>query len=418
MTTKRVLAAVADDVTGGTDLASLWRREGLTVMQTFGVPSKALPPADAIVVSCKTRTAPVADAVTAARAAFSFLRQIGASQLYFKYCSTFDSTDTGNIGPVIEAGLDYLNADFTIACPAYPALQRTVYRGHLFVGDALLSDSPMRSHPLTPMTDSNLVRVLQRQCKRTVGLIPFEAVESGPVATHRCLMKHRSIGDSIVIADALNDEHLDTLAVATSEFPFVTGGAALGGVLARQRRGQAPCDTWHPPEPTGGAVAVLSGSCSEATRRQVSFVAERMPSLPLDPVALDNDYLRRVGEWAMNAMARGSLLIYSTAEPMVVEGVHATLGRQRSAKNIEDAFGRIAQHLAAAGVRHFIVAGGETAGAVIDALGIKVMAFGDEIDPGVPWAYSVDPPGYTLALKSGNFGSHEFFAKAVGVVHE
>src|SRR5262245_20069586 len=236
----RMLGAVADDVTGGTDLASLWRREGLAVLQTFGLPSEPLPPADAIVISCKTRTAPIADAVTAATAAFSFLKAAGVSQFYFKYCSTFDSTDAGNIGPVIEAGLEHLDTDFAIACPAYPALERTVYRGHLFVGDTLLSDSPMRSHPLTPMTDSHLVRVLQRQCTRTVRLIPFDVVDGGPVATHQCLMKCRANGDGIAIADAVRDEHLDTLAVATSELPFVTGGAALAGALARQLRGQAP----------------------------------------------------------------------------------------------------------------------------------------------------------------------------------
>lgn len=417
-----MLGAVADDVTGGTDLASLCRREGLAVLQTFGVPSKPLPPADAIVVSCKTRMAPVAEAVSAARAAFSFLTRAGADQLYFKYCSTFDSTDAGNIGPVIEAGLDWLRAEFTIACPAYPAFERTVYRGHLFVGDTLLSDSPMRSHPLTPMTDANLVRVLQRQCKRAVGLTAFDVVERGPVAVREHFMTLRSAGHTIAVVDAVHDAHLDTIAAAATDLPFVTGGAALGGALARRRRPSVPPASWRAAASAGSMVAVLSGSCSEATQRQVSSVAGHLPSLQLDPRALeDPDHARRVGEWALGAMAAGSLLIYSTAEPSVVEGVQATLGRQRAAANVERAFGRIARHLADAGVRHFVVAGGETAGAVIDALGIKVMAFGDEIDPGVPWTFSIDPPGFTLALKSGNFGSPEFFAKAVGavgVVHE
>ena len=414
-----VLGAVADDVTGGTDLASLLRREGLAVIQTFGVPAAPLPPADAIVVSCKARTAPLADAVGATQAALSFLKQAGADQFYFKYCSTFDSTDTGNIGPVIDAGLDSLETDVAIACPAYPSLERTVYRGHLFVGDTLLSESPMRHHPLTPMTDSNLVRVLQRQSRRSVGLITCDVVERGPVAVHQRLTMLRSAGGSIAVVDAISERHLDTIAAASADLPFVTGGAALGGALARQRRGRARAGRELPARPGRGAVAVLSGSCSQATERQVSYVAHRMPSLPLDPMALDDSqYIEHVHEWALAAMGRGSLVIHSTAAPSIVEGVQAALGRQQAARSVEQAFGRVARQLAAAGVRNFIVAGGETAGAVIEALGIKVMAFGDEIDPGVPWAYSVDPPGYTFALKSGNFGSPEFFAKAVGVLHE
>src|SRR5262245_31130517 len=269
----RMLGAVADDVTGGTDLASLWRREGLAVLQTFGLPSEPLPPADAIVNSCKTRTAPIADAVTAATAAFSFLKAAGVSQFYFKYCSTFDSTDAGNIGPVIEAGLEHLDTDFAIACPAYPALERTVYQGHLFVGDTLLSDSAMRSHPLTPMTDSNIVRVLQRQCAGAVRLIALDVVERGPAALRERITELRFAGTSIAVVDALHDGHLDTIAAATTDLPFVTGGAALGGAVARQLRRRIDRPDWPTGKHTTGAVALLSGSCSQATQRQVSYVA-------------------------------------------------------------------------------------------------------------------------------------------------
>jgi 3-dehydrotetronate 4-kinase len=408
------LGAIADDLTGASDLASVIRRAGWTVVQTIGVPRTALPPADAVVVSLKTRTIPAADAVAAARAAAAFLRHAGAEQLYLKYCSTFDSTDEGNIGPVIDALLTDIGDDFTIACPAYPAQQRTVYQGHLFVGRDLLSDSPMRDHPLTPMTDANLVRVLGRQCPRPIGLVPLADVEDGAATTLRRLRSLRAEGYAVAIVDSLCDRHLDIVGEACRPLPLLTGGAALGGALARTRGPSRTLGLGRRP-PRSRPVVMLSGSCSAATRAQVARAASVVPSEAIDPLALADDErtLARTIEWALSNLRGPGLLIYSSAEPDAVRLAHARLGRTAAARLIESAFARVATALASAGVRTFVVAGGETAGAVVQALGIGVIAFGEELDPGVPWTYSLEPEGFAIAMKSGNFGGPDLFAKAL-----
>ena len=412
------LGAIADDLTGASDLASVIRRERWTVLQTIGVPPAPLPPADAVIVSLKTRTVPPAEAVAASLSAAAFLRRSGADQLYFKYCSTFDSTDRGNIGPVIEALLSDLGEDFTIACPAYPALQRTVYLGHLFVGHDLLSESPMRCHPLTPMTDANLVRVLGRQCRRPIGLLSLPDVEGGEQVARRRLDMLRREGHVAAIADSIFDRHLDTVGRACVGLPLVTGGAALGGALARAHGVPAG----HPEPATlpavSGPAVILSGSCSAATLNQLARVAPMVPSIAIDPVALadHNQAVSRIIEWACGNLRQERILIYSSADPRAVADVQRRLGRTDAARLIEDAFSAIAAALAEAGVRTFIVAGGETAGAVVQALGVRVLAFGEEIDPGVPWTYSLDPEGFSLAMKSGNFGRPDLFMKAFGDV--
>jgi uncharacterized protein YgbK (DUF1537 family) len=412
------LGAIADDVTGGTDLASVLRRAGLRVVQTLGLPPAILPPADAVVVSLKTRTAPVAEATAAAAAAAALLLDAAAAQLYFKYCSTFDSTDEGNIGPVIETLLDRLAVPFTVACPAYPALDRTVYQGHLFVGDRLLSDSPMRHHPLTPMTDSNLVGVLQRQCRGSVGLVPLADVEAGVAATEARFAALVAAGYRVAIADAILDRHLQTLAAACAPLRLVTGGAALAGGLALTNTNNVAREGASRPAPHVTApVAVLSGSCSAATLAQVQRLAGEVPARALDPVRLAEDAreLPRLIDWASDQARRGlSFLLYSTARSDTVEAAQARLGRVQAAALLEGAFRQLATALGASGVRTFVVAGGETSGAVLQGLGIRLLGFGDEIDPGVPWSYSLDPEGFMLALKSGNFGSPDFFAKAIG----
>ena len=229
------LGAIADDVTGGTDLAGLLRRAGLDVVQTFDAPDR-VPRADAVVVSLKIRTAPVQAASAAAATACTALASAGAEQIYFKYCSTFDSTDEGNIGPVIDTLLETLGADFTIACPSYPEVARTVYLGHLFVGKVLLSESSMRYHPLTPMADSNLVRVLGRQTSSLVGLVDLSTIDAGPRAVCDRFDELRRSGHRIAICDAIFDRHLETIAEASRGVRLLTGGAALGGVIARQAR--------------------------------------------------------------------------------------------------------------------------------------------------------------------------------------
>jgi uncharacterized protein YgbK (DUF1537 family) len=418
---RSMLGAIADDVTGGTDLGSVLHRAGLSVVQTLGVPGNGIPAVDAVVISLKTRTAPVADAVQRSLAAADCLISQGVTQLYFKYCSTFDSTDKGNIGPVIDALLERLGESFTIACPAYPALSRTTYAAHLFVQGELLSESPMRHHPLNPMIDSNLVRVLARQSRGPVVGIPLETVEAGAVELRRRFEAMARTGARVAIVDALFDRHVDVIGEAAVGLRLVTGGAALGGALARAQarpRAQAAGSSDH--ATVGGAgsqrIAILSGSCSSATQVQVQVLAASVPSKVIDPVAIADKPSELLGlsEWARCQAREGPVLLYSTNGPEYVADVQTRLGRSASAGLVESAFGHIAQTLASDGVRTFVVAGGETSGAVLHALGVRMIEFGDEIEPGVPWTRSIEPTGFTLALKSGNFGGPDFFLHALG----
>ncbi|MGH9309046.1 MAG: 3-oxo-tetronate kinase [Vicinamibacterales bacterium] len=409
--------AIADDITGGTDLASAIRQTGLTVLQTIGVPRALNHTADVVIVSLKTRTAPVSEATEAASTAAAMLRAAGAAGLYFKYCSTFDSTDEGNIGPVIERLLDDLSAPFAMSTPAYPELGRTVYLGHLFVGDRLLSESSMRNHPLTPMRDANLVRVLGRQCRSPIGLVPFPAVEAGARGIRRACGALEASGHRIAIADAISPTHLRRIAESCASFPLVSGAAGLGRSLAQRKAAGA---TSGPPKEVDAdarlPAAVLSGSCSSATQAQVQRLAAVLPSRAVDPLKLaaDERELTNLIDWACDRAGKDSLLVYSTANPGSVREVQRELGRIEAAAIVESTFRALASALAQCGVRTFIVAGGETSGAVLEALDIRALTFGSEIEPGVPWTFTVDPPGFRLALKSGNFGSTDFFSKAIG----
>ena len=408
------LGAIADDVTGGTDLASVLRRGGLTVVQTLD--SLAIPvDADAVVVSQKIRTAPAGVARSSAGAAAEALRSAGAEQIYFKYCSTFDSTDAGNIGPVIDELLARLEESFTIACPAYPTLSRTVYAGHLFVGQQLLSDSPMRHHPLTPMTDANLVRVLGRQTRARVGLVDLATIEAGPRAVANGFAELTGAGYGVAIVDALFDRHLDTIAEASAGMRLITGGAALGGALARANHNPRRPGAHGRTVPVRGPIAMLSGSCSAATLAQIEQVAGVLPMREIDPmkIAENPGELPRLIEWATDQVATGSVLLYSSGRPGKVRAVQQRLGHAPAAALVEQTFGSLAVALAGRGVRTFVVAGGETSGAVLEALNIRMLTFGDELDPGVPWTSSLEPDGFVFALKSGNFGSRNFFVKAL-----
>ena len=421
-----LIGCIADDFTGATDLANNLVRAGMRCVQTIGVPDGgAAVQADAIVVALKSRTVPAAEAVEQSLAALRWLQAQGVEQIYFKYCSTFDSTPEGNIGPVTEALLDALHGPgqgFTIACPAFPVNQRTVFKGHLFVGDVLLSDSGMRHHPLTPMTDANLVRVMQAQTRRKVGLVAQDVVAAGPQAIRERFAVLQAEGVGVAVVDAVSNEDLMLIGQALAGMPLVTAGSGIAIGLPQnwpqlQARGADVRADALPP--ARGAQAVVSGSCSVATNAQVlHFKQSGRPSLAIDPLAIaaGEDVAAQALAWAEPLLASGPVLFYATAEPSAVRAVQEKLGVARAGEMVEHTLSRIAAGLVQRGVRQLLVAGGETSGAVVQALGVQRMAIGPQIDPGVPWT-SVDTPlcpgeQVHVALKSGNFGSTDFFTKA------
>lgn len=421
-----LLGCIADDFTGGTDLAGMLVKHGMRTVQMIGVPTGPVPDdIDAIVIALKSRTNPVEEAQAESLAALKWLQEQGCRQFYFKYCSTFDSTPRGNIGPVAEALMAALGTDFTIACPAFPANQRTIYKGHLFVGDVLLSDSGMRNHPLTPMTDANLVRVLQQQVAGKVGLVEFGTVAAGAGAIRERFAALRKDGCNFAIADALTNDDLLALGEACADMPLVTAGSgvALGLPPNFRRAGLLP-DYAHEEAgaatlpATGGLRAVVAGSCSVATQAQVAAMKAQHPAFNVDPRALarGEDVVGAALDWAKPKLAGGPVLVYATSTPDEVRAVQAELGVEAAGSLVENALAAIAQGLVAAGVGQLIVAGGETSGAVVKALGVSGLRIGPEIDPGVPWtvALTTDRAArpLALALKSGNFGTTDFFLKA------
>jgi len=416
-----LLGCIADDFTGGTDLAGMLVKAGMRTVQLIGVPDGP-PPADvdAVVIALKSRTSPVDDAVAESLDALRWLREAGCRQFYFKYCSTFDSTPRGNIGPVAEALMRALDTDFTIACPALPANGRTIYQGYLFVGNVLLSECGMRYHPLTPMTDANLVRVLQQQAARKVGLVDHATVSRGEASIRARFAALREEDLGFAVVDALSNADLDAIAAACADLPLVTGGSgiALGLPQNFRRRGLLASNVVADGLPkTGGLRAVISGSCSVATQRQVDVMRASFPSFNVDPLRLarGEDVVSAALDWAGSRIGREPVLIYATATPEAVRQVQAELGVGQAGQLVEQALATIALGLVRAGVGRMIVAGGETSGAVVKALGVKGLRIGPEIDPGVPWTSTLHDDGtppLALALKSGNFGSEDFFLKA------
>ena len=415
-----ILGVMADDFTGATDVAGMLVGAGMRTVQVIGVPQGPMPDADAVVIALKSRTCPPAQAVAQSLQALRALQAAGARQIYFKYCSTFDSTPQGNIGPVADALMDALKADIAIACPAFPDNGRTVFRGHLFVGDILLSDSGMRDHPLTPMTEANLVRVLQPQTRRRVGLLAQPVVSRGADAVRERLQALRAEGAGLAVADAVANADLLTLGEACADMPLITAGSgvALGLPPAYARRG------WLTPDagsaqltPVQGPAAVLAGSCSQATQGQVAnWKAAGHTALHLDPLVLASNaqHLEQLKSQALGALARGPVLVYATADAASVKGVQEKLGTAAAGELVEHAMARLAQALAQAGVRRLVVAGGETSGAVTQALGLSQLRIGAPICPGVPWTqgrWQGEP--LWLALKSGNFGGPDFFGQAL-----
>ncbi len=414
-----LLGCIADDFTGATDLANNLVRAGMRVVQTIGVPAHPLDAdVDAVVVSLKSRTIAPAEAAQQSVDALAWLRAQGVQQIYFKYCSTFDSTPTGNIGPVTDALMDALGTDFTIATPAFPDAGRTVFKGYLFVGDVLLHESGMQDHPLTPMTDASLLRVLQSQTRHKVGLIDYRDVAQGEAAIRSRIAALRAEGVGIAVADAISNADLQRLAAAVSDMPLVTAGSGLAIGLPANF-GIAPNAAASALPASKGLKAIISGSCSRATNAQVAnFIQAGSPAIALDPLSLVDDSdaaIQKALAWAYPRLADGPVLIYTTTNPEDLKQVQRRLGVQQAGEQVEQALARIAQGLAHAGVRQLVVAGGETSGAVVQALGMDQLQIGAQIDPGVPWCAARSKVAGDLihiALKSGNFGTPDFFSKA------
>jgi len=414
-----LLGCIADDFTGATDLANMLVRGGMRTIQAIGVPSAPLgEDVDAVVVALKSRTIDPAEAVAQSLAALDWVKGAGCRQVYFKYCSTFDSTPKGNIGPVTDALMDALGTDFTIACPAFPEAGRTICRGYLFVGDQLLSESGMKDHPLTPMTDANLVRVLQPQTKRKVGLIRYDVLARGAADAREEIAALRRQGVGIAVADALGQSDLDRLSEACADLPLVTAGSGVGLAIAEHHRrvGHLPHAAAAARLPkVAGRAAVLSGSCSQATNGQVADWMQSRLGYRIDPLKLaaGQPVVEEALAWAKERLQKEPVLIYATSAPEDVKAVQRELGIERAGALVEKALAGIGKGLVAAGVRKLVVAGGETAGAVVGALGIASLRIGPQIDPGVPWTESLGGEPLALALKSGNFGSPDFFSKAL-----
>ena len=413
-----LLGSVADDFTGATDLANTLVKAGMRTVQLLGVPRAGLsvPDADAVIVALKSRSNPASEAVESSLAALKWLQAAGARQFYFKYCSTFDSTDRGNIGPVADALLDALGADFTVFNPSFPTNKRTVYKGYLFVGDELLSESGMRHHPLTPMTDPSLVRVLQRQTQHKVGLVQYSTVVKGAQAVRTAIETLRSSGFRHAVLDSITDDHLHTLGEACADLKLVTGGSGMAMGLPANfvRQGLLKTGQHYVLPKVTGSTAVLAGSCSVATQGQVALMKKEHDAFELDPMAIASgkDVAAAALSWAGTRLSERPILIYSTASPEQVSAVQRELGRENAGELVERALSKIAQGLVARGVRRLVVAGGETSGAVVGALGVEGLHIGPEIDPGVPWTFSLGEPTLALALKSGNFGTPDFFTRA------
>jgi uncharacterized protein YgbK (DUF1537 family) len=420
---KLSLGCIADDYTGASDLANTLTRCGLRTVQTIGVPADNLdlPEVDAVVVSLKSRSIEAGLAVSRSRAAEKWLRGRGADHVLFKICSTFDSTDAGNIGPVMDALRADAGDTIVLVTPAFPGTGRTVYQGVLFVGSVPLNESPLKDHPLNPMHDSNLVRVLARQSNIRVGLVALADIARGPEAVRARLADLSGKGFGAVIADAVFDDDLETIGAVALDHRVSVGASGIGLGLARalvaSGKGRSNAPDAVSDAPVGGPAACLAGSCSQATLAQIASAEAEMPVLHLDPeqVIAGRDEARRALAWARERLRDGPVLIASSSTPDEVAALQARHGRDAAGHAIEQAMADIAEGLVQSGVRRLVVAGGETSGAVVDRLKIPGFLVGAEIAPGVPVLRAVGASDgeMLLALKSGNFGGPEFFSDAL-----
>lgn len=439
------IGVIADDFTGATDIAGFLVSAGLRTAQ-LNSPEKA-PEAlevEAVVISLKTRSIPARDAVEQSLHACRILQRLGAEQIIFKYCSTFDSTQEGNIGPVTDALLDELGEDFTVVAPALPVNGRTVYQSTLFVHHQPLHESGMEDHPVTPMRDANLIRLMEAQSRGSAAPVPYQVVERGPEAVREELERVRSEGARYAVLDTLNHDHLDVIGQAVSGLRLLTGGSGIGSGLARTltgRAGREPADSETRRSPaqdwefTAGAAVVISGSASQMTNRQVERYAGLAPSTALDIARVVEDaqaYREELAAWVLENGGQGAdaaapepadhrpasaaPMVYATAAPETVRQWQRRYGAEELSAAIEEFFGQLAARLREQGVTRFIVAGGETSGAVTQALGVEGFEVGPQIAPGVPWTRSLEPDPQRridLTLKSGNFGDEDFFRTAV-----
>ncbi|MBY3204915.1 3-oxo-tetronate kinase [Rhizobium laguerreae] len=421
------LGSIADDYTGASDLANTLTKNGLRTVQTVGIPDPALalPDVDAVVVSLKIRSVPASDAVTAATSAERWLRQRGAGHVLYKICSTFDSTDAGNIGPVAEALSEAAGGGVVLVAPAFPETGRTVYFGHLFVGGQPLNESPLKDHPLNPMHDANLVRVLTRQSRNAVGLIDLTCIAAGAGAVKARLDTLSKASVTAVIADAIFERDLETLGEIALETPVSTGASGLGLGLARAlvrsgRISSGGATTADAIRPVGGLSAIVAGSCSKATLHQLDIAERSMPVLRLDPERLlaGPDEIAAAISWAGERISAGPVVVAASAAPETVSRLQSLYGREASGHAIETATSIITAELVERGVRRLVIAGGETSGAAVDRLAIPAFLIGPEIAPGVPVLRTIGNAqgDMLLALKSGNFGGEDFFTAALAVM--
>ena len=413
------LGCIADDFTGATDLASMLARSGVNVSLRIGVPLS--PPentAEIEVIALKTRSISASKAIEESLSALKWLKEAGAKKYFFKYCSTFDSTSEGNIGPVSEALMNELKVDQTIYCPAFPENGRSIYMGNLFVGQKLLSESSMKDHPLTPMNDSNLMRLLSAQVSRRVGLADRIIVNSGVNSLKEKLISLKENDVPHVIVDAVADTDLDTIASACQDMDFITGGSALAMPLAEFYKASgkisANDNSFMNKKLNTGSI-ILSGSCSEMTIIQVkNFIQRGAAAFQLDPIDLAENGIKKVLDWLSSQDFTKNIIIYATSDPDTVKKVQAELGVDMAGKIVEQGLSECAIAARELGIKNFIIAGGETSGAITKALNIRQLDIGIEIAPGVPWTFSGKRNNQiALSLKSGNFGSEEFFTEAL-----
>ena len=415
------LGVIADDFTGATDIAGFLVENGLSTLQLAGVPEHDgdLPQVDAVVISLKSRSCPAGEAVRDSLAALAWFQARGCPRIYQKYCSTFDSTAAGNIGPVTDALLAALGQDFTLICPALPVNGRTVYQGNLFVGALPLAESGMRHHPITPMQDSNLLRLMEGQGSGRAGLVPFATIDKGAATIAGAFEQLAEDGVRYAVVDTLTEQHLLDIATAALDMPLLTGGSGLAIGLARQLGSGDLQGAREAGWPRGTRAVVLSGSCSEMTNRQVARYRQHAPALALDVARCleDADYPAVLAQWVLAQPLAPAPLVYATTSPGELARIQESHGQQAASDAVEHCFARLAQLLQGAGVDRFIIAGGETSSRITQALGVKAFHIGPQIAPGVPWVRAIDAP-LSLALKSGNFGDEDFFDKAQEYFHD
>lgn len=415
-----LLGCIADDITGASDIGLMLASNGLPTTLFLGIPDEHREiTTPAVVIALKIRTVPADEAVAQASAAADWLLSRKARQLFYKYCSTFDSTSDGNIGPITNALLNKVDENLTVLLPAFPENKRTVRNGYLYVDDVPLHRSAMRNHPLTPMTDSYLPRLMDSQTSQGLtGLVASDIVVNGVAAIKSALAEKRAAGNRYVVIDTRSDDDMRPIAEAIADLKLITGGSGIGSAIPETLRGQRLLD----PEITTavlpklpGNAAVIAGSCSEATRAQITTFADAAIPIVVDPALINsgNTYQNDIADQAIADSKLGDVIVYSSTDPDRLRQIQKSIGVDESAALVENALAFVARRLSDSGIRKFVVAGGETSGAVARALDVDELEIGEQIDPGVPWMVTKTSEPTCLAFKSGNFGRPDFFQCAL-----